>query len=244
MKRLVLVASIATLLLLPCTAFALDFTFDDSVIYWNNWISSNSDGTYINDNVNDTIGYPDLIGGEGTITAGNLTSINIFYNDYDPAVAAGDLFIDVGANSYWDYVLTAEGFIYRFADNTFSAFKDVNNADNNKLYEITTDWLDKGYLIRNDHPYALNVEALNSSIPFTDLGTYSFSGFVNGDDSVNFYGFSLPVGDKAFILGFGPNCANDVIYEKVAPVPEPGTILLVGSGLIGLAGFRRKFKIS
>ncbi|MBW1800018.1 MAG: PEP-CTERM sorting domain-containing protein, partial [Deltaproteobacteria bacterium] len=29
---------------------------------------------------------------------------------------------------------------------------------------------------------------------------------------------------------------------EVAPVPDPGTMLLLGSGLIGLAGFRRKFR--
>jgi len=55
------------------------------------------------------------------------------------------------------------------------------------------------------------------------------------------YGF-YPVTSTVEVVAFATVDIEMALETGVAPVPEPATMLLLGSGLLGLLGFRRKFK--
>lgn len=237
MKMMVRSATILFLILFLCcgTVLADSFTLTDDYIG-----PGATNSAYLNSDVIGNLNDFDILGMNATITS-DLLKVDIYSTYFDGSIGRydtelGDLFISVdgysGEGESWELAAVLDDYLPEIIAGRASGSVSLYDTTDGEI--VWSHVSDSNYIYRagqevqfTPHP---NANAIATGTWGIDDNWLSIH--IAGEDI-------LPVVTE---VGFhyAMTCGNDVIEGGVAPVPEPATMVLLGTGLIGLAGISRR----
>jgi len=226
-KTLSLLAGAALLLLASTQANADTFTFND---HWINW-----PGYDFGDNADVHGGGPHVEQMVITTDSNNiyLQSIQVLFAPNTERLTYDSLFINsfnenTNSSSWddWDYFVHAGG------NHSYNPAWVAGNLPGNGLYHVKQQPGGYNYTTttrsRVGNPNGIDADSLN------DMDLNFSPSYANDILTYDLSSYDINVSD-GFFMAYAPWCANDVMGT-----PEPATMLLFGTGLIGLVGIGRR----